>query len=86
MTAYMDILQIADAELRDGAAIVFPLRHAGAGKIFDVKDHSILDIRGWGRIQYHVDGITKAAMLQDAIADWVVETLNAQYYATKAGT
>lgn len=70
------IKAIADIEIPDrGKAIVFPLKHEGYGTVWDAKKNHVLDIRGWGRLQYHPNGHE----LQDGIADWMVATLNEAY-------
>ena len=55
--------------------MVFPLT-VHLGWIADAEQHHIMDMRGWGYIQYHPAGPDAAAELQDAIGLWVVETLN----------
>lgn len=71
----MDIKQIVGTIIRDKPALQFPLANHG-GWIADANSHHVLDVRGWGYLQYHSDGQEAAATLQDAIADWVVKTLN----------
>jgi hypothetical protein len=68
-----DIKEIANTIIRGEKAITFPLKINGGTWISDANGHHILDIRGWGFIQYLGEG---AEELQDAIANWVVETLN----------
>jgi hypothetical protein len=38
----------------------------------------VLDVRGWGHLQYHPDGEEAGRATQEAIAQWVVDTLNAE--------
>lgn len=45
------------------------------GKIFDSEDNHVLDIRGWGRIQYMDDSETR----QDKFGDYVAEILTKAY-------
>lgn len=71
----MTIHEIANTLIRGEKAIVFPLKEPVAGMIHDQEGNHILDIRGWGRLQYH----EKGEELQDGIAAWVVKTLNAAY-------
>lgn len=73
----MDILEIVNTKIRGEKAITFPLKHIMGG-IWDSNSHHILDIRGWGFIQY-LEGEGKAEALQDAIGDWVVRALNENY-------
>lgn len=63
--------------IRGEQALKFPLSISG-GWISDANAHHILDVRGWGYLQYHSEGQEKAGELQDFIGDWVVETLNAE--------
>lgn len=74
-----DIVQIADTIIRNNKNIEFPLKHIGFGRIYDQQSGHILDIRGWGRIQYHSEGGEAAMKLQDDLAEWVVEVLNKAY-------
>jgi len=69
------IQQLAKTIIRGEKAIIFPLVNH-SGWIADQQGHHLLDMRGWGFIQYLGDG---AEELQDGIADWVVETLNKEY-------
>lgn len=75
----MDIKAIARTLIRGEQALSFPLKYDDMGQtIFDAKGNMILQIRGWGRLQYHPDGQDAAAKLQDEIGKWVVDTLNAE--------
>ncbi|MFA6097575.1 MAG: hypothetical protein WC788_08200 [Candidatus Paceibacterota bacterium] len=68
----MDIQKIADTIIRGEKAITFPLK-INSGRVSDQKGHPILDIRGWGFIQY-ADQNTEE--IQDGIGQWVVDALN----------
>ncbi len=68
----MTLKEIVGTIIRGEQALKFPLKRGMAGDVWDANSGRVLDIRGWGRLQYHADG----AKLQDAIGDWVVETLN----------
>lgn len=68
----IDIKKIANTLIRGEKAITFPLQ-IHSGWISDSKGHHILDVRGWGFIQYLGEG---AEQLQDDIGQWVVDTLN----------
>ncbi len=76
----MTIQEIANTIIRGQKAIVFPLINHD-GWIADQNGHHILDIRGWGFLQYADDN--KGAELQDGITQWVVDTLNEQYFGRK---
>lgn len=71
----MNIKEICATLIRGEQVIKFPLT-IHCGRVHDANSHHVLDIRGWGNIQYHSDGPDAAAALQDAIGDWVVKTLN----------
>lgn len=77
----MDILEIAKTKIRGENAITFPLQ-IHSGWISDSKGHHILDVRGWGFIQYLGEG---AGEFQDAIGAWVVKTLNEDYERKSRG-
>lgn len=77
----MNIQEIADTLIRGKKAITFPLQIHN-NWVSDAKGHHILDIRGWGFLQYADD--EKGAELQDAIGVWVVKTLNEAYEKSKA--
>lgn len=51
--------------------IVGPVKHV-CGMIHDKEGNHIVDIRGWGRLQYMKDG----EILQDKIGDWVAQAIN----------
>ena len=68
--------QIANTIIRKEKAITFPLQNHD-GWVSDSNGHHILDIRGWGFLQYADND--EGAMLQDGIADWVVDTLNREW-------
>lgn len=71
----MKIEQIVSTIIRGEQALKFPLK-IDHGWVSDANGNHILDMRGWGYLQYHSDGEQAGADLQDAIGDWVVETLN----------
>lgn len=73
----MTIQEIVGTVIRGEQVLKFPLEHR-SGWISDANSNHVLDVRGWGYIQYHSDGSKAAADLQDAIGDWVVATLNAE--------
>lgn len=73
----MDIKSIAKKIIRGEKALVFPLK-VTHGWISDQLDHHILDMRGWGYIQYAI-GEGVAEQIQDGIANWIVETLNKEW-------
>lgn len=75
----IDIKKIADTLIRGEKAITFPLKIT-MGWVSDQNGHHILDIRGWGFIQYLGEGAEK---LQDDIGQWVVDTLNKEYESNK---
>lgn len=78
----MKIKEIANTIIRGEKALVFPLKlDEGTGWIVDQEFHHVLDVRGWGYLQYADDD--KGAELQDGIAEWVVETLNKEYESIK---
>ncbi len=72
----MTIKEIAATIIRNQSAIKFPLQLGSAGDVWDANSNRVIDIRGWGHLQYHSDGQDAAAKLQDAIQQWVVDTLN----------
>ena len=72
----LTIKEIADIKIRGEKTLVFPLQ-IHSGWISDKQGHHILDLRGWGFIQYADDN--KGAEIQDAIGEWVVKTLNKEY-------
>lgn len=76
----MDIHEIANTIIRGEKCLVFPLRYEG-GYIVDTEGQMILQMRGWGYLQYAEDD--KGADLQDEIADWVVKTLNEKFLEAK---
>ena len=72
----MTIEEIASTVIRGEKALVFPLKEdAGTGWITDQLGHHVLDVRGWGYLQYH----EKGEELQDGIIAWVIETLNKEF-------
>ncbi len=76
----IDIKTIANTVIRGEKAIVFPLQ-IHDNWVSDQNGHHILDIRGWGFLQYadrHLDGMDKSVAyeLQDGIGQWVVDSLN----------
>ena len=74
----MKIQEIANTIIRGEQCLMFPLKldSASAGWISDQLGHHVLDIRGWGYIQYAGKDAEK---LQDGIGKWVVETLNKEW-------
>lgn len=72
------IKELADIKIRGEKAIIFPLVNHN-GWIADQQGHHLLDMRGWGFIQYLGEG---AEELQDGICNWVVETLNKEFEKT----
>ncbi len=72
----MTINQIANTIIKGKKAILFPLKN-NDGWVADQQSHHILDIRGWGFLQYADND--KGGELQDEIAEWVVNTLNTAY-------
>ncbi len=79
----MTIQEIAETVIRGEVLIKFPLKREYGGDIYDDNGNHVLDIRGWGRMQYHPKGEEVAAGIQDALADWVVTTLNDAYKAQR---
>ena len=75
----MTIHEIVGTIICGEQALKFPLKRDFGGWVNDANGNHVLDIRGWGRLQYHKDGEEAASVLQDAIGDWVVETLNAEW-------
>lgn len=72
----MTIQEIIATIIRGEQALKFPLKMAN-GMIWDANMNHVLDVRGWGYLQYaKPEG--KGAEIQDAIGEWVVETLNAE--------
>lgn len=71
----MTLQEIKNTIIRGHPALKFPLR-VDSGWFSDANGHHVLDMRGWGYLQYADDD--KGAEIQDAIANWVVETLNAE--------
>lgn len=74
----MNIEEIAGTTIRDEEVIKFPLSKNYNGFITDANGNHIMDIRGWGRIQYASGDEDTATALHEGIADWVVDTLNAE--------
>lgn len=72
----INIKEIANTIIRGQKAIVFPLQ-IHSGWISDQNGHHILDVRGWGFLQYADND--KGADLQDGIGQWVVDTLNKEW-------
>lgn len=72
----IDIKKIAKTKIRGEQAITFPLQIHNGSWVSDANGHHILDICGWGFIQYLGEGAEK---LQDDIGQWVVDTLNEAY-------
>jgi hypothetical protein len=74
------IKEIANIIIRGEKTLVFPLQ-IHSGWISDQQGHHILDLRGWGFIQYADDD--KGAEIQDAIGEWVIKTLNDSFIINK---
>lgn len=72
----IDIEQICKEIIRGEPAVKFPLKLAHGTWISDANGGHVIDIRGWGKLQYHEQGVDYAANIQDSFAIWVVETLN----------
>lgn len=50
-----------------------PVRYEAMGTMmFDANNNHILDIRGWGRLQYIKDG----AAIQDSIGHFIADAIN----------
>lgn len=77
----LTIKQIKETIIREEHALVFPLKY-DCGYIWDSAGHMVLQMRGWGYIQY-LDQGEKSEELQDSIVDWVVRTLNKAEEDTK---
>ena len=73
------IKEISETIIRGEKALVFPLKLSNETWVSDQIGHHVLDIRGWGYLQYADDG--KGAEIQDSIGEWVVKTLNEAYLA-----
>lgn len=71
----IDIKEIVETKIRGEIALKFPLK-INSGWISDALGHHVLDLRGWGYLQYADDN--KGAEIQDAIGEWVIATLNAE--------
>lgn len=53
--------------------IIYPVRYEPMGQyIFDAEDHTVANVRGWGRLQYMEHGEEK----QDAIGHFIAEAIN----------
>lgn len=76
----IDIKKLAATVIRGEVAVQFPLEYNDFGQeIRDANGHLILQMRGWGRLQYHSDGPDAAAQIQDHLGQWIADTLNAEY-------
>lgn len=71
----MELKEIVGTIIRGEQALKFPLVRHGTW-VSDANANHVLDIRGWGYLQYHSEGAIVGGELQDAIGDWVVKTLN----------
>lgn len=60
----MNIKQIADTIIRGEKCLVFPLKFEH-GWVSDQLGHHVLDIRGWGYIQYYGEGAGEYKMASD---------------------
>lgn len=69
----MTLQEIKNTIIRGENALKFPLR-IDSGWISDANGNHILDVRGWGYLQYADND--QGAVIQDAIGRWVVDTLN----------
>lgn len=77
----MEITAIANTIIRGERALAFPLKYDDMGQtIWDANGGMVMQIRGWGRLQYHSEGQEAAARLQDEIGRWVVKTLNEAWW------
>lgn len=72
----MTIQEIVGTIIRGEQALKFPLSIHNNTWVSDANGNHILDMRGWGYLQYHSGGTDEAAKLQDAMGAWVVQTLN----------
>lgn len=72
----MNIKEIANTIIRGQKCLVFPLSIAH-GWVSDKEGNHVLDIRGWGHLQYADNNL--GAELQDGIGEWVVATLNKEW-------
>lgn len=70
----MELKEIVGTVIKGQQAIKFPLKAPVSGWVSDANGNHVLDIRGWGRLQYADDD--KGPEIQDAIGEWVVKTLN----------
>lgn len=71
----MKIKEISETIIRGEKCLVFPLK-IEHGWVSDKLGHHILDIRGWGYIQY---ADKNAEEIQDSIGEWIVKTLNEKF-------
>ncbi len=78
----MTLDEIKNTIIRGENALKFPLR-TDYGRITDANGNHILDMRGWGYLQYADDDM--GAKIQDSIAEWVVATLNAENERNEKG-
>ena len=64
-------------EHRLEGVIAFPVRYdkGYSTSIFDKERNKVLDIRGWGRLQYMED----RHILQDEIGEFVAKAINEKY-------
>lgn len=69
-----------------GEHIKFPVRYDDAGQmVWDADSHLILDIRGWGRLQYEIVGGQRVVNerrgieIQDQIGTFVVASMNEKF-------
>lgn len=69
----MTLKEIKNTIIRGEKALVFPLK-IHSGRVTDSEGNHVLDIRGWGHLQYADNN--KGEEIQDSIGDWVVNTLN----------
>lgn len=71
-----NIKEIAETIVRGTPVLTFPLKIT-QGTVTDQNHNRVLDIRGWGFLQYADNN--EGAELQDGIGQWVVDTLNQAY-------
>lgn len=72
----ISIKEIAKIKIRGEVAIKFPLQIHN-GWVSDANGNHVLDIRGWGHLQYADNN--QGAEIQDSIGEWVVKSLNEAY-------
>ena len=69
-------------EIAKAGDFVLPFHYDASGQmVMDKEDNQVLDIRGWGRLQYL--GAEKAASIQDALGELVCRYLNSAFDAPR---